>query len=196
MIVRNTNTGLALEAYHIKGDEELFAINNYLREPIKKAYNSRIDYITVEDKIVTGYYSYADFYALFAVVDDFFQIPKAIMDERVLFSASCDDIVDETEEFTLEELVNKLEAIYDHPVLDKVEDINLSLRLRVFSDGADAEIFVKRQRVETNEEFEQRKTERYYELQNRRSERVSRLKKEATALGIELTEDQLKKLEN
>ena len=196
MVVVSKKTGVTSEAYSMKREEDLFAINNYLREPIRQVYNSQREYITVKDRVVTGYYSYLDFITLFDMVDDFYQIPKALMDKIVLFSASCDDIVDDSEEFTLKELVNKLEAIYDTPVLDKINDINLSLRLRVFSDGADTELSTKQLRIETDEEFEQRRTERYYELQNRRSERVSKLKKEATALGIELTEDQLKKLEN
>ena len=196
MIVRCINTGVLSEAYRVQDEAEIFSVNNYLREPLQKACNSHIAYITVQDRRVTGYYSYIDFYDLFIVIDAFFQIPKAIMDNNFLFGTSCDDSSNDTEEFTLGELINKLDAIYGFSVLDKSSEINLSLRLRVFSEGADAELFAKQLRIETAEEFEQRKTENYYKIQNLRSERISKLKKEAKALGIELTEEQLEKLEN
>ena len=197
MIVVDKKTGKRVEAYPTKTAEEVISIESYIGDELSGKVSYGIDYWAVNNGKVIGYYSIFDFSQRFEIVDDFHQIPRCIASSEYLMCESCDDMSSsEIEELTLHELIDKLEAIYGCYVIHRAKDINLTLRLKLFSDGADAELFTKQLRIETDEEFEQRKTERYYELQNRRSERVSKLKKEATALGIELTEDQLKKLEN
>lgn len=197
MIVVDKMTGKRVEAYPIKTPEDVISLENYIGSELREKILPQAGYHIVNRGKVAGYYSLLDFSTRFEVIDDFHQIPKCIASSEYLMCESCDDMSSsEIEELTLQELIDKLEAIYGYNVIHRAKDINLTLRLKLFSDGADAELFTKQLRIETDEEFEQRKTERYYELQNRRSERVGKFKKEATALGIELTEDQLKKLEN